>query len=102
MIKDPYGDGYVWIADVAITDAGIVASIRRYLRISGSAASAIVPFGSRRYLGGSSDRSAARTVFLATPVFRAIALIPRPSDRRSRRISAHSSKVITHPFCHAR
>lgn len=25
-----------------------------------------------------------------------------PSDRCSRRISAHSSKVITHPFCHAR
>ena len=33
---------------------------------------------------------------------RAIALIPSPSDRCRRRISAHSSKVITDPFCHAR
>ncbi len=45
---------------------------------------------------------ARRTVFLETPSFRAIALLPRLSDRRRRRISAHSSKEITDPFCHAR
>ena len=42
------------------------------------------------------------TVFFETPSFRAIALIGSPSDLCRRRISAHSSKVITDPFCHAR
>ena len=71
------------------------------VRPAGSASSTIDPFGARRYRGTSSARSARRTVFFETPSFRAIALIPRPSDRCSRRISAHSSKVFTDPFCHA-
>ena len=44
--------------------------------------------------GGSFDRSAVRTV-LATPIWRAISLIDRPSDLDSRRISAQSSTPNT-------
>ncbi len=42
-----------------------------------------------------SERSAVRTVFLATPIWRAISLIDRPSDLDSRRISAQSSTPNT-------
>ena len=86
----------------AITVAGIVGPSFSCSRIAGSASSAIEPFGARRYRGASSARSALRTVFFEIPSFRAIALIGRSSVRCRRRISAHSSKLITDPFCHAR
>jgi hypothetical protein len=56
---------------------------------------ALAGCSSRSYLGGVSAANATRTVFRATPTCRAIALIPMPSDRCNRRISAHSSKLIT-------
>lgn len=70
----------------AITVAGILGVAINSRRISGSTASTIDPTLSRRY-AGASERSAARTVFLATPTWRAISLIDRPSDLFSRRIS---------------
>jgi hypothetical protein len=63
-------------------------------RISGSTASTIEPRGARSYLGGATERNAARNVFLATPILRAIALTPNPSALCSRRISAQSSTSI--------
>jgi hypothetical protein len=79
----------------AITVAGILGVAMSRRRISGSTASTIDPVLSRRYVGGSSERSAVRTVFLATPTWRAISLIDRPSDFDSRRISAQSSTFST-------
>lgn len=43
----------------------------------------------RRYAGGSSERSAARTVWRTRPSRLAIALMPIPSGKCSRRMSAH-------------
>lgn len=63
-------------------------------RIRGSNSSATDPFGSRSYLGGPSDRSAARTVFRDTFLIRAICLTGRPPARWSRLISAQSSTLI--------
>lgn len=51
--------------------------------------------GGRTYRGGISAANAARTVFRAKPDRRAIALIPKPSDRCNRRTSAQSSNLIT-------
>ena len=79
----------------AITLAGIVGYAASSSRIRGSNASATDPFGSRSYLGGPSDRSAARTVFRDTFLIRAICLIGSPSARWSRLISAQSSTSIT-------
>lgn len=83
----------------AITVAGIFASSRSHFRISGSTASTSDPRGARRHAGGSSDTNAARTVFLATPSLRTIALIGMPSALCNRRISAQSSTEITLQEC---
>ncbi len=83
----------------AITVAGIFASTRSHFRISGSTTSTNDPRGARRYTGGASDAKAARTVFLATPSLRTIALIGMPSALCSRRISAQSSTEITLQEC---
>src|SRR5215216_4943107 len=81
----------------AITVAGIDGNSRNNSTICGSTTSTIDPFTARSYCGGPSARSAARTVFRATPNRRTIALIAIPSARCSRRISAHSSTSITLP-----
>src|SRR4051812_9713644 len=75
----------------AITVAGIRASSVSCSRIFASTASTIDPAGLRSYFGAVADAIAARTVFLETPNFLAIALIGNPSARCSRRISAQSS-----------
>lgn len=49
----------------------------------------------RAHRGESTARSAARTVFRDTPMRRAIALTPIPSERSRRRISAQSSTFNT-------
>jgi hypothetical protein len=63
-------------AAYAVRDAG---SGGRYAasssRIRGSAASTTGPFAGRSYFGGRSLAIAARTVFLDTPITRAITLI---------------------------
>jgi hypothetical protein len=59
----------------AITVAGIVGHARRSSRTLGSTASTTDSFRGRSYLGGRSLAIAARTVFLDTPITRAIALI---------------------------
>jgi hypothetical protein len=51
--------------------------------------------GARRYRGGPSAANAAFTVFLATPITRAISETAIPSARRNRRISAQSSTSST-------
>ncbi len=53
------------------------------------------PAGGRSYFGGRSLAIAARTVFLETPIIRAIALTGIPSARCSLRISAQSSTEST-------
>ena len=68
---------------------------RSSTRVDGSNTSTADPAGTRTYRGGSSEANAARTVFRATPSRREIALIAISSDRCNRRISAHSSTVIT-------
>jgi hypothetical protein len=78
-----------------ITLAAIVGYAISSSRIRGSNPSATDPSGSRTYLGGPSDRSAARTVFRETFLIRAICLIGKPSARWSRLISAQSSTSIT-------
>ena len=84
---------------LAVTVAGIFASTRSHFRISGSTASTNDPRGGLRYTGGSSDASAARTVFRATPSLRTIALIGSFSALCNRRISAQSSTEITLQEC---
>jgi len=79
----------------AITVAGIVGVLDSNARICGSNASTTDPAGARSYFGGPSEDNAARTVFLATPNWRAIALIAIFSDLWSRLISAQSSTLIT-------
>ena len=81
----------------AITVAGIVGNSRNNANTSGSTASTIDPAAARSYWGGPSARNAARTVLRANPSRRAIALMPIPSARCSRRISAQSSTLITLP-----
>ena len=75
--------------------AGICGYARSSSRIRGSAASTIDPFRGRSYLGGRSLATAARTVFLDTPITRAITLIGICSARYSLRISAQSSTEST-------
>ena len=65
-------------------------------RIRGSTASTIDPAGLRWYLGGTSELTAARTVFREHPSTRAIREIDICSARRNRRISAQSSTLNTH------
>jgi hypothetical protein len=79
----------------AITVAGIVGVANSNSRIARSNASTADPFGIRTYRGGRSLTSAFLTVFRATPNRRAITAIGMPSARRSRRISAQSSTLIT-------
>ena len=79
----------------AITVAAISGNSASNTRIAGSNSSTTDPPGARTYLGGSSASNAARTVFLAMPNLRAIALIANFSDRCNRRISAQSSTLIT-------
>ena len=79
----------------AITVAGIAGYARSSSRIRGSTASTIDPARARSYFGGPSLAIAARTVFLDTPITRAISLIGSPSARCSRRISAQSSTSST-------
>jgi len=64
----------------AITVAGIVGVLANNARICGSNASTTDPARARSYFGGPSEDNAARTVFLATPNWRAIALIAIFSD----------------------
>ena len=64
----------------AITVAGIVGVLDSNARICGSNASTTDPAGARSYFGGPSEDNAARTVFLATPNWRAIALTAIFSD----------------------
>jgi hypothetical protein len=79
----------------AITVVGISGNSFSSSLICGSTASTIDPLLLRRYVGGSLDANAFRTVFRAIPRCRAIALIGIPSARRNRRISAQSSTLIT-------
>lgn len=79
----------------AITVAGISGNSARSVLILGSNAPTIDALDRRSYRGGSSAANAVRTVFRATPNRRAIALIAMPSNLCSRRISAHSSILIT-------
>jgi len=79
----------------AITVAGIDGYALSSSRIRGSAASTIDPLRGRSYRGGRSLATAARTVFLETPITLAIALIGIRSARCSRRISAQSSTEST-------
>src|SRR5665647_271606 len=79
----------------AITDAGISGKPVNNRRIAGSNSSTREPRGAREYFGGASAANAERTVFLANPNRRAIALTPTCSDRFNRRISAQSSTLIT-------
>lgn len=79
----------------AITDAGILGNDASNARICGSASSANRGLGARSYLGGSTERNAARTVFRDIPRRRATSLIERRSERCNRRISAQSSTLIT-------
>ena len=66
-------------ADAVKSSAGGLS--RSSARIRGSAASTIEPARGRSYFGGPSLATAARTVFLDTPITRAISLIGRPSAR---------------------
>jgi hypothetical protein len=75
--------------------AGIVGVTFNSSRIRGSTASTSDPAGARSYLGGPSDRNAARTVFFEIPKPLAIVLIGTFSTRCNRRISAQSSTVNT-------
>ena len=75
----------------AITVAGIAGNSVNNRRIPGSNPSTREPCSALEYLGGVSAANAERTVFLANPNRRAIALTPRCSDRFNRRISAQSS-----------
>src|SRR5665648_817976 len=79
----------------AITDAGISGNSVNNRRIAGSNSSTREPCGAREYIGGVSAANADRTVFLANPNRRAIALTPTCSERCNRRISAQSSTLIT-------
>src|SRR5674476_267269 len=79
----------------AITDAGISGKPVNNRRIAGSNSSTREPCGAREYIGGVSAANADRTVFLANPNRRAIALTPTCSERCNRRISAQSSTLIT-------
>ena len=79
----------------AMTVAGIAGYARSSSRIRGSAWSTIDPARGRSYCGGPSLANAARTVFLATPITRAISLTGMPSARRRRRISAQFSTSST-------
>ena len=79
----------------AITVAGIVGYASSSSRIRGSTASTTDPARGRSYFGGPSLATAARTVFLETPITRAISLIGISSARCSRRISAQSSTDST-------
>ena len=79
----------------AITLAGIDGYDASSSRTRGSNPSATDPRGSRTYLGGPSERSAARTVFRDTFMIRTICLTGTPSARWSRLISAQSSTSIT-------
>ena len=81
-----------------ITVAGMSGNCPSNSRIAGSNASTAEPAGLRWYFGGSCAANATRTVFRAIPNRRAIVLIPNPSARCSRRISAQSSTVITPPL----
>ena len=78
----------------AITVAGMVGQSRSSSRIAGSKASTAEPGALAHSSGVVRTRSAARTVLRATPIRRAIALMPIPSARCSRRISAQSSTLI--------
>ena len=75
----------------AIAVDGMPGYVASNSRIRGSTASTAEPAGRRTYLGGASDATAARTVFLDTPNTRAITLIGIPSARCNLRISAQSS-----------
>jgi hypothetical protein len=75
----------------AITVAGIVGTACNCSRIASSKASTDEPGALRWYFGGASEAIAARTVFRKIPNVFAIVLIPNPSARCSRRISAQSS-----------
>jgi len=79
----------------AITVAGMSGNSVSNLRIAGSNPSTLDPVRSRTYFRGTSDANAARTVFLASPNLRAIALTAMPSDKCNRRTSARSSTLIT-------
>jgi hypothetical protein len=78
-----------------ITVAGIVGNALSNSRIRGSYPFTSEPIGFRRYLGGPSLANAALTVFLETPITRAISANGIRSARRSRRISAQSSTLST-------
>jgi hypothetical protein len=81
----------------AITVAGILGYAFSNSRILGSTPSTADPAGRRTYLGGASDATAVRTVFLETPSTRAISLIGMPNDLCNLRISAQSS-TDNNPF----
>jgi len=73
------------------TVPGIVGTRSNCSRIASSNESTADPDRFRSYLGGPSEAIAARTVFREIPNVLAIVLIPNPSARWSRRISAQSS-----------
>jgi hypothetical protein len=81
----------------AITVAGMSGVSFSSSRIFCSTASTTEPVAARTYFGGTVDRTALRTVFLAMSSFFAIALIDIRSDKYKRRTSAHSCTVITLP-----
>ncbi len=81
----------------AITGVGIDGHCASNDRICGSNASTNEPRGPRSRRGGSTARTAERTVFRDNPNRRASSLIGTPSARCNRRISAHSSNLITPP-----
>src|SRR4029450_2031951 len=71
------------------TVAGIVGNARRDSRRRGSYPSANEPVALRRYLGGPSPVNAALTVFLETPITRALPGIGIRAARRRRRAPPH-------------
>ena len=79
----------------ATTDAGIRGHSVSSALICGSNPSTTRPRGARWYFGGRSESNAARTVFRATPIRRAISLMGTPSALYRRRISAQSSTFST-------
>jgi hypothetical protein len=82
----------------AITVAGIAGNSVNNRRIAGSNSSTREPCRALEYFGGVSAANPERTVFLANPNRRAIALTPMCSDRCNRRISAQSSTLIIWHF----
>ena len=79
----------------AITVAGILGTERNSSLIRGSNESANTADGFRSYYGAPSLRNAPLTVFLETPMTRAISEIDTRSARCSLRISAQSSTSNT-------